>query len=85
MADPTRVTQNHVARVLGMSWDKAGKSLARVRALFPPDEHGLYDARALDLIRAMRGQPHRALEPVHKDWLVRYLKEIDDASSRPRT
>lgn len=85
MADPTRVTQNHVATVLGLSWRKAGKSLRRVHAVYPPDDRGLYDARVLDLIRAMRGQPHRALEPVEHDWLTRYMKEIDDASSRPRT
>lgn len=85
MADPTRVTQNHVAAVLGLSWRKAGKSLRRVYVVYPPDGSGLYDARVLDLLRAMRGQPHRELSPVENDWLSRYLKEIDHASSHPRT
>lgn len=45
--------------------------------IYPPDEDGAYDARILDVARAMRNQPHRALEPVEIDWLARYLKETN--------
>jgi hypothetical protein len=74
VAEP-RVTVNHCATVLGVSWRRTQKALSRLRALYPPDASGTYDARVLDVCRALRGQPHRALEPVESDWLARYLKE----------
>lgn len=71
---PDRITAGEVARILGLGRDRTLKLLARLPG-FEPDAHGRYDPRALDLLRAMRGLPHRALEPVHKDWLARYMKE----------
>jgi hypothetical protein len=72
--NPPRVTINHCATVSGVSWKRTRKALRRLAHIYPPDELGTYDARVLDLLRAMRGQPHRALEPVERDWLARYLR-----------
>lgn len=75
MPDPTRVSINYCATVLGLSHWEAARLLRKTAFAYPRGADGLYDARALDLLRAMRGLPHRALKPVHKDWLAHYLKE----------
>lgn len=73
-----RVTLTYFATVLGVTRLKASKDLRRIRWAFPPDRQGLYDPRAVDLLRAMRGLPHRPIEPAHKDWLARYVEELND-------
>lgn len=77
------VTLNHCATVLGITWSQAERALHKVQWAYPPIK-GRYDPRVLDLLRALRGQPHRALEPVHQDWLARYLKESHDSPEPPR-
>lgn len=74
-SDPHRVTVHHAMTVLGLPHTRTVKALHKLRFAYPPDQNGTYDARVLDLLRAMHGQPHRALEPVHQDWLARYLEE----------
>lgn len=78
------MTVGAAARELGLGWRRARKVLRRLEHVFPADEAGTYDARILDLLRALRGQPHRALEPVETDWLARYLKESTHAATRPQ-
>lgn len=44
-----------------------------LEAAVPRGHPPTYDARVIDVIRALRGLPHRPLEPVHEDWLTAYL------------
>lgn len=62
-----------IARELDLTPDLARKELRRVRWICP--SHGRpprWDPRVVDLIHALRGEPHRQLEPPHRDWLARY-------------
>lgn len=68
---------SQVARELGASRKIARKWLAKYRWAYPP--RGIpprWDARIVDFIHAVRGQPHRPLEPAHQDWLTRYQKGL---------
>lgn len=78
------VSVRHCSIVLGISWREAQRDLYRLRWAFRPRPDGRYDPRVLDLLRALRAQPHRALEPVHQDWLARYLKETHEHPEPPR-
>lgn len=71
-----RISYTQIRRETGLSRHRADKLLARFGWL--ADKKGTpptYDARILDLINAMRGLPHRSLEPAHRDWLTRYQQE----------
>lgn len=71
-----RVTKRQVALELGLSPWQTRKLLTRYRwAARPAGNPPTYDARFIDFIRAVRGQPHRPLEPVHLDWLTRYQED----------
>lgn len=64
-----------VSRETGLSRKMAVKELRRIAWVYPPrGDPAQYDARSLDLLRAMHGQSHRTLEPAHQDWLTDYLK-----------
>lgn len=64
-----------MARELGVGRRVAAKELAKVAFCYPPSQEPVrYDVRALDLLRALRGQPHRTLEPAAADWLSRHLE-----------
>lgn len=71
----TRIGVTAVAAILGCGEHAAYKTLRKWEHVYPRAQDGTYDARILDLIRTLRDTPHRALEPVHSDWLARYLKE----------
>lgn len=74
----THLTLPQIAGELGISRARAVKVMAKVAWAYPVTTHRgrtLYDARVVDLIRALHGQPHRTLEPAHSDWLASYLKE----------
>jgi hypothetical protein len=79
VGDANRVTLNHARTVLGLTQKQTLRALRRVAGIYPRGGDGKYDARALDLVRAMRGQAHRALEPVDDDWLARYMEETRHA------
>lgn len=82
VAEP-RVTASKAAAIFGCSRRQMLKVLRRWSVLYPADENGTYDARVLDLVRALRAEPHRALESVDNDWLARYLKELHARTERP--
>lgn len=64
-----------VARELGLSPRLTSKALRKVRWACPPQGNPpKWDPRVVDLIHAMRGEPHRPLEPVQSDWLARFQK-----------
>ena len=80
----TWLTLAQVSREMGLSRVMARKDLRKIRFAYPPraiQGNEYWDARALDLLRAMRGKPHRTLEPAHADWLARFLKENPDATT----
>lgn len=85
MASPTRVGVTTVAAVLGCGEHAAYKTLRKWEHVYPRAADGTYDARILDLIRALRDLPHRALEPVQQDWLARFQKEHSHAPSTTHT
>lgn len=83
-------TLAEIAREMDVTRTVANKDLHKVRWVYPPrwmPGHGgrgryrLWDHRVIDLLRAMRGLPHRTLEPAHSDWLARYQKREANASS----
>lgn len=78
-ADPAyygRVTLTEIATELAVSRWEAYKLVRRHRGAAQPHGHPpTYDARFIDYLRAIHGQPHRSLEPVHLDWLTRYQEE----------
>lgn len=83
--DTTWLGLSQVAREMNLTRKQAYKHLHRVRWVFPPEgSPPKWDARVLDLIRAMRGLPHRQLEPVHEDWLTRYLEEPNARPAAPQ-
>lgn len=68
-----------IAREMGLTKWQARKALRKVAWAYPPEgDPPTYDPRAVDLLQALRGLPHRPLEPVHRDWLTRYQKEHHD-------
>ena len=69
----TWISIGQIARELGTSHAKARKQVAKVERFLPPSR-GKYDARILDLLRAMRDEQHRTLEEPSNDWLTSYLK-----------
>lgn len=73
-----------LAREMGLGLKPARKQLRKVRHLYPPvGTPPTWDPRCLDLLRALRGQPHRTLEPVELDWLTAYVEGPTDAPSPP--
>lgn len=71
-----RISFAQIRRETGLTRHSATKLLTRFG--WVADKKGTpptYDARILDLINAMRGLPHRSLEPAHRDWLTRYQQE----------
>lgn len=82
--DASWLTLAQVARELGMTRRYAQKALRKVEwAIAPQGDPPRYDARLLDLIRAMHDKPHRTLEEAHKDWLARYLEGAHDGRNEP--
>lgn len=76
--------QRAIARELGCTRTQAGKQLAKVAFCYPAvGSPPRWDARVLDLLNALHGRPHRALEPVTADWLSRYLQG-DAMPAQPR-
>lgn len=70
-----RLGITQIATVLGTTEHQAYKAVRRWEHVYAKAPDGTYDARILDLLRALRDLPHRALEPVHSDWLARFQKE----------
>lgn len=73
-----------IARATGQTRHQAKKDLRKIKWAYPPipTQTGLvWDARAVDFLHAMRGQPHRTLEPAQLDWLARYLKETNASAA----
>jgi len=68
-----RLTLAGLARILGVSTYRARKTVARFGYVADPRGNPpTFDPRIVDFIRATRGQPHRELEEVQRDWLTRY-------------
>lgn len=77
------LTLPQLAREMSLSPLMARKQIRKVEWAYPRmvlQNRAHWDARCLDLLRAMRGQPHRTLEPAHSDWLADFLKENPDAT-----
>lgn len=71
-----RLTFAAFHRLTGLSERGARKLLLKLAWMADPQgTPATYDPRLVDIINAMRGLPHRDLEPAHKDWLARYIKE----------
>lgn len=80
------LTLTQIGREMSLSPAMALKHLRKIAFAYPMQQRqnqNVWDARCLDLLRAMRNQPHRTLEPAHSDWLATYLKEQSDASTAP--
>jgi hypothetical protein len=76
------LTLPQLAREMALTPLMARKDLRKVEWAYPRkviQGRAHWDSRVLDLLRALRGQPHRTLEPAHSDWLAEYLKENPDA------
>lgn len=83
--DVSRVTANQIAAELGVDWRRAQRLLDKHGWLntgvkgFGPSR--TYDSGVIEPLRALLGQPHRQVEPPHKDWLSQYLEGKDPDAS----
>lgn len=80
------LTLTQIGKEMSLTPVVAAKHLRKISWAYPPvrrQQRLVWDARCLDLLRAMRNQPHRTLESAHMDWLARYLKEQADAPTAP--
>ena len=77
--DVRRVSVEQIADQLGLDVARVRTLIATNHMILRPNPtrwkgRVLYDARVIDLLKAMLGQVHRPLEPGN-DWLSAYEKE----------
>lgn len=85
----TWVPVAQLSRELDESLHHTLKLLRKIAWVYPPRKMHLpyggyvvrWDARCIDLLRAMTGKQHRTLEPAQTDWLATYLKENSRGTS----
>jgi hypothetical protein len=72
----TRVSLTQLAKLTGLSKARTRRYVVKFAWIADPvGDPPTFDARLVDVVQAMRGLPHRTLEPAHRDWLATYLKE----------
>lgn len=69
-----RLTVADVIRETGLSRRRAARLATNYSWLsHPQGDPPTYDPTFLDMLAALRCEPHRTVEPAHRDWLELYI------------